>query len=141
MGNAILILTLFRILWWWRFDTGPKPIGNSPAWPGALAKLEHGLVYLLIVGMAASGSAMIALTGADAVIFDGLIQTLPDFHETLARVPHRAGTGLLLGFPGLHAGAALFHHFGTRDATLQRMSFKKKVSERARLPCVLAAAA
>ncbi len=123
MGNAVLVLTLIRLIWWWRFDTRPKPIGNDPRWQETTAKIVHGLFYAIIIVMAASGIAMIAMTGADAIIFDGHDAVLPNFHDYAPRTPHGLGARLMMGLLVLHIGAALLHHFVRRDATLRRMWF------------------
>lgn len=123
MGNAVLILTALRLVWWWRFDTKPPTSGNDPRWQEMSAKAVHILFYLIIIAMAASGIAMIALSGADGIIFDGHQGTLPDFHDYGPRLPHGLGARLMLALLVLHVGAALHHHFVRRDATLKRMWF------------------
>jgi cytochrome b561 len=44
MGIAVLLLTLGRLAWWWRFDNRPAPLGGDPAWQETIAKLVHGLL-------------------------------------------------------------------------------------------------
>lgn len=121
MGNAVLFLTIVRMIWWWRFDTKPPASGNDPRWQETSAKIVHVLFYVIVIAMAASGIAMIALSGADEIIFDGLQGPLPDFHDFGPRLPHGLGARLMLGLLVLHAGAALYHHFVRGDATLKRM--------------------
>ena len=71
MGIAILLLTLARIVWWWRFDAHPAPLSGDPAWQVKSAKGVHGLLYLVVIGMAASGIGMFALSGAGDIVFGG----------------------------------------------------------------------
>jgi cytochrome b561 len=123
MGIAVLLLTLGRLAWWWRFDNRPAPLGGDPAWQEKTAKLVHGLLYLVILAMAASGIGLFVLSGAGDIIFGGAPGPLPDFTTFAPRVPHGIGAKTLLGLFVLHAGAALFHHFIKRDATLRRMWF------------------
>lgn len=123
MGIAILILTLVRIAWWWRFDTQCEPLGGDPAWQVKMAKAVHGLLYLVVLAMAASGIAMFVLSGAGDIIFGGAGGPLPDFADFTSRIPHGIGAKLLLALFVGHAGAALYHHFIKRDATLKRMWF------------------
>ena len=61
-----------------------------------------------------------ALSGAVPIIF-GQGGTLPDFWIYMPRVPHGIGARLLLILLILHAGAALYHHFISRDGLLKRM--------------------
>src|SRR5690606_28206959 len=58
MAIAILLLTLFRIVWWWLFDRKPLPVQGSPAWQEWLARAVHVAFYIVILGMVASGVGM-----------------------------------------------------------------------------------
>ena len=121
LGIAILLLTIGRIVWW-RLDRKPAPVGGSPAWQDLSARAVHLLFYIVILGMAASGIGMFVLSGAGPVVFGGE-GTLPDFTHYLPRVPHGLGARAMVVLLVLHAGAALYHHFVKRDATLRRMWF------------------
>ncbi len=123
LGNAVLVLTFARLVWWWRYDTKPAPVGSGPKWQERIAKLVHSLFYITILGMAASGIAMIALSGADAIIFDGVPGELPDFNAYLPRDLHGFGARLMLVLLILHTGAVLHHHLIKKDVTLGRMWF------------------
>ena len=125
LGVAILVLTITRIVWW-RLDRKPVPVGGSPRWQDLSAKAVHVLFYIVILGMAASGIGMFVLSGAGPVVFGGE-GSLPDFTQYLPRVPHGFGARAMIVLLVLHAGAALFHHFVQRDATLRRMWFGSKV--------------
>ena len=125
VGNAILILTIARVIWWWFFDKRPAPSGNDPHWQELAAKAVHVLFYVLIIALAASGVAMIGLSGADEVIFDGHDAPLPDFFDYGPRIPHGVGARLMAALLILHVGAALFHHFMRKDGTLGRMWYRQ----------------
>ena len=97
----------------------------SPApWQRLAAKLSHGLLYALMLGMPLAGWLLLSLRG-DPVPFFGL--TLPPLaaeNEALAKTLRgwhgdigRAGYALI----GLHAAAGLAHHYLRRDNTLRRM--------------------
>lgn len=124
IGITILLLTLTRLVWWWKFDTKPAPLGGSPIWQEWMARLVHFALYIVILGMAVSGISMFILSGAGAILFAGSPGPLPDFTQFLPRVPHGIGARVFIGLLVLHAGAALYHHFIRRDATLRRMWFK-----------------
>ncbi len=123
MGITILLLTLFRIVWWWRFDAKPAAVGSDPRWQEFSAKAVHVLFYIVILGMTASGIGMFVLSGAGPIVFGGAEGPLPDFHLYPPRVPHGLGARAMVVLLVLHAGAALYHHFIKRDATLRRMWF------------------
>lgn len=123
LGIAILVLTLARLVWWWKFDTKPIPTGNSPAWQEKAAKAVHALLYIVILGMTASGIGMFVLSGAGPILFGGADGVLPDFAEFPPRVPHGLGARAMVALFVLHSGAALYHHFVKRDPTLKRMWF------------------
>ena len=125
LAILVFILTLFRIVWWWRFDQKPAPAGNDPRWQQMSAKAIHVAFYVIILGMAASGIGMMVLSGAGPIIFGGAQGVLPDFHSYLPRTPHGLGARLMSILLILHAGAALYHHFIRRDITLKRMWFGK----------------
>lgn len=123
VGITILLLTLGRIVWWWRFDTKPVSFGNEPPWQEHSAKAVHGLFHITTIGMAASGIAMFVLSGAGLILFGGAEGPLPDFKQYLPRSPHGLGARAMLVLLVFHSGAALYHHFIKRDVTLRRMWF------------------
>ena len=116
----VLLLTLFRIVWWWRFDRKPIPVEGPPPWQGRFARFVHVAFYVVILGMVASGIGMMVLSGAGPIIFGGS-GDLPDFHDYPPRVPHGIGAPLLIVLLVFHAGAALYHQFVLRDGLLGRM--------------------
>lgn len=71
--------------------------------------------------MIASGIVMMVLSGAGPAVFGEPGVVIPDFHGVLPRAPHGFGARLMVVLFVLHAGAALYHHFIQRDATLKRM--------------------
>lgn len=117
---TVLLLTVLRIVWWWRFDLKPQPVQGSSVWQERLARAVHVAFYIVILGMAASGIGMMALSGAALDIFAGS-GALPDFHDYPPRVPHGLGASLLVALLVAHVGAALYHHFIRRDGLLRSM--------------------
>jgi cytochrome b561 len=95
-----------------------------PAWQRRASRISHALLYILMLGMPLGGWLLLSLRG-DPVLFFGL--TLPPLaaeNEELAKLVRRwhgdigrAGYALI----GLHAAAALAHHYLWRDGTLRRM--------------------
>ncbi len=123
LGVAMLVLTLFRIFWWWVYDEKPVSL-PMPGWQDRLSGIVHKLLYIVILGMGASGIGMLVLSGAGASLTDAAASTLPDFTDYAPRVPHGIGAGVFMALLVLHASAALYHHFITKDGLLRRMWFQ-----------------
>ncbi|MCY1180163.1 hypothetical protein D3C76_1082560 [compost metagenome] len=95
-----------------------------PGWQNVLAKAMHLALYALMIGMPLAGW-MVLSAGDKPVPFWGLelphlIGKDPDLAKQIKEVHETVG---VIGYwlIGLHAAAALFHHFVTRDNTLVRM--------------------
>ncbi|MCO5089872.1 cytochrome b/b6 domain-containing protein [Bosea sp. (in: a-proteobacteria)] len=121
---TVLLLTLFRIVWWWRFDRKPMPVEGPPPWQERFARFVHVAFYIVILGMVASGIGMMVLSGAGPTIFGGS-GVLPDFHDYPPRVPHGIGASLLVVLLVFHAGAALYHQFVLGDGLVRRMWYRR----------------
>lgn len=120
----VLLLTAFRIAWWWRFDDKPGPLSGTPVWQNRAARGVHALFYVVIVGMLASGIGLMLLSGAGPSLFGANVMPLPDFWQHPPRVPHGIGARLLVALLVVHIGAALYHQVVRRDRLLQRMWFR-----------------
>jgi cytochrome b561 len=114
-------LTLLRLVWWLAVDNRPAPPEGQGQFQRRLAGLVHALLYIVPLGMAASGVGMLALTGAAEIIFGSAPGPLPDFRLVLPRVPHGIGARLLVALVLGHVAAALWHQFVKRDNLLSRM--------------------
>lgn len=124
LGMSVLALVALRLTA--RLVSGPAPrIGPAPpAWQQRLAEAMHLALYAFMIGMPLLGWFAVSAKG-DPVAFygmqlplligpdKGLYRSLKDIHETIGT----AGYYLI----GLHAAAALFHHYVLRDNTLARM--------------------
>ncbi len=123
LGIAILILVTIRIAYN-AFQVTPAIVPKPPRWQHLSSKLMHYVLYLFLVGVPVVGWLMLSAKGKPIIFFGlelpALIgpdrafgKRLENLHETLAQ----AGYFLI----GLHALAALFHHYIVRDNTLVRM--------------------
>ena len=125
LGLTVLALVLVRIAW--RLYAGaPPPVEGTPRWQARLASLTHGAIYVLILAMPLSGWLYDSASGLRPFRWFGLVEVpklvAPD--EALAASAHGAHEWLfwlLMALVAGHAGAALYHHFIQRDATLARM--------------------
>lgn len=122
LGIAILLLTIVRLSWWLFMDKKPGPI-DMPQWQQRASTLVHQFLYLVILGMAASGIGMMILSEAGPTLFAGSSNILPDFHEFMPRLPHGLGARLIVALVIVHACAALYHQFVKSDGLIRRIWF------------------
>ncbi|WP_438863579.1 cytochrome b [Neptunicella sp.] len=122
IGILLAVLTVFRLIW--RFSQ-PQPVFEGVQWEKMSAKFAHGLLYLLLILIFISGYLIPTADGRGIDVFDWF--TLPSMGElfqhqgTTSGDVHRWGAYILMGLTGLHALAAVKHHFIDKDSTLSRM--------------------
>jgi cytochrome b561 len=125
LGLTVLALVLVRI--GWRLYAGaPQPVAGTPRWQARLASATHAAIYVLILAMPLSGWLYDSASGLRPFRWFGLAEVpkISPPSEAVADAAH--GTHewlfwLLIALVVAHAGAALYHHFFQRDATLVRM--------------------
>lgn len=124
LGVCVFLLVAFRLVI--RLLSGPPPRIQPDLrhWQAAFAKAMHIALYVFMIAMPLLGWLAVSAKG-NAVPFFGLelpqllgankslAHSLKDIHETIGTI----GYYLI----GLHAAAALFHHYVMRDTTLARM--------------------
>jgi len=125
LGLSVLALVVVRV--GIRAFAGPAPpIAPAPdAWMQRASVLVQAALYALLIGapllgwalLGAEGGSLPFLFGAELPPLvprnEGLAEALEDLHEMAGQL----GYGLI----GLHAAAALFHHYVRHDSTLERM--------------------
>ncbi len=125
--GLLLALVLMRRIRW-RLAGGVRlPRAGSGALAAA-ATLTHRILYLLLVG-----TVLLGVTNA-WVRGDTLFMTLkiPAFDPGNAALResvedlHAWAANILLGVAGLHAAAALLHHFVLKDDVLRRMLRRRR---------------
>ena len=124
MGGLLLLLTLFRLFWWFKKDTKPKPLLSIEPWQRTVSHWTHRLLYVLIFLMLGSGISLSIFSGLPDAVFGSA--PMPNFEDFAPRFPHGIISKALGGLILLHAGAALMHHYVQKDSTLRRMWFAKK---------------
>lgn len=124
--HFMLGLSVFVLVWIRLIARALSPRGPAPrTWLGVLATAVHVSLYVLMIAMPIAGWMILSAEG-DPVPFFGL--TLPPLiapDEALAgRIEDVHTTVGAVGYwlIGIHAVAALFHHYVLRDRTLQHMS-------------------
>lgn len=128
LGIAILALMLVRVAVR-LFTASPPPADTGNALLNKAAAAAHGLLYLLVFGIAVSGLVMANATDLPAIVFGGSGAPLPATFEGLtARAVHGALTSLLILLILAHVAAALWHQFVRKDGLFARMSFGRRSS-------------
>jgi len=123
-GITVLGLTILRLIW--RFAAGvPAMPADLPAWQKLGARASHVLLYLLLLAQPLVGWLW-SSAGTQRINFFFLVQIPwligPD--KPLSRsLGHLHGLigNLLLVVIGLHAAAALYHHFVRKDRVMVGM--------------------
>ena len=123
LGLTVLLLVLFRIVVR-LLNANPPITPEPPAWQALVAKLTHFALYGFMLSMPIAGWVILSASGK-AIPFFGLqlpalvgqskdlAAQVKELHETVATI----GYFLI----GMHALAALFHHYISKDDTLKRM--------------------
>jgi cytochrome b561 len=122
-GILIFVIVLARILWR-RMDVTPEAPPTEP-WMKYFAKLAHLALYALLITLpltAVVGAWLeghpLTLLGAED--FGPLLPQVSDIGQAVSYVHTILGNVIIWG-AGLHAVAALFHHFVLRDNVLTSM--------------------
>ncbi|RZI75634.1 MAG: cytochrome b [Variovorax sp.] len=124
LGLSVLALVVVRLAIRWNAGPAPRILPPRPVWQDLLARLVHPMLYAFMIATPILGWLTLGVEGKPIVLFGlhvpsllgpdkALSERLQDVHEALAT----AGYFLI----GLHAAAALIHHYVVRDNTLLRM--------------------
>lgn len=125
LGLAIVALMVARL--YWRLSDPPPAPEKSPfdPWGEWAAKAVQFLIYVLVVAIPAVGIVALFARGHALPVFGvfeipspwpadrAFAHDVTEIHETIANA--------MMVLVGLHAAAALVHHYILRDRTLARM--------------------
>jgi cytochrome b561 len=133
IGLTILTLSVVRLVWRLANPLPPLPAA-MPRWERVSARAVHVLFYVLMIaipllGWATVSSAPLAVPTVWFGLFEWphipFLADLPRAEKRLIEGPlagtHGALAFSMLVLAGLHAAAALKHHFKDRDDVLKRM--------------------
>lgn len=123
LGLSVFLLVLVRIV---ARVTGRTPAitPQPPKWQNIIAKVTHLGLYALMIGMPIGGWLILSASGKPIPFFGlelpALVAPNKDFAGQIKEIHETFGT---VGYYliGLHAAAALFHHYFVKDNTLRRM--------------------
>jgi cytochrome b561 len=123
LGLSVLALVALRlILNLSSLSPGITP--EPPPWQKWISKLVHFALYAFMIFMPVAGWLTVSAAG-DPIPFFGLhLPALIGPNEALSESIedlHKSGATVGYFLVGLHAAAALFHHYFLRDNTLRRM--------------------
>lgn len=124
IGLVLFAVMLARVLWRW-FSPPPASLPNHGRMTRMASKLGHSFLYLGLFVLMISGYLISTADGRGIPVF-GLFEvpasltSIPD-QEDVAGLVHEYLAWTLVVFAGVHALAALKHHFIDRDRTLTRM--------------------
>jgi len=123
LGMGVLAITLIRLAWR-AFDATPDD-PPMPPWMRLSSKVVHAMIYilLLVIPLTAISGAWIEghpLTLLGSVRVGPLLSEAHDVGVAIASIHTWLGDAILW-VAGVHAAAALYHHFVLRDGVLRSM--------------------
>jgi cytochrome b561 len=120
-GALVLLLAAVRLAW--RAGHPPPPAADLPAWQRRASRAAHALLYVAMIVLPLSG-LLFTNFGKGIRIFALALAPIGGPDEALSQLfkgVHEAAGIVLAAIVSAHVAAALWHHFGQRDATLARM--------------------
>lgn len=123
-GIVIAALMVVRLVHRWLHPVAVAP-GNAPAWERSVARATHLLFYAVLIvgpflGWASASAHSIPVRLFGLVLLPALAPRKAAWALQAGDV-HGLAMWVLLGLIGLHAAAALYHHFVRHDDVLRRM--------------------
>ena len=123
LGKGVLAVALIRVAWR-AFDAAPNH-PPMPPWIRLSSKVVHAMIYILLLAVpltAISGAWLEGhpLTFLGNVRIGPLLTDAHDVGSAIASIHTWLGD-TLLWVAGVHATAALYHHFVLRDGVLRSM--------------------
>ena len=123
IGVTVFVLLLARVAWR-AIRKPPELVSSMPRLQRIAAKATHIALYALLAVVPIAGYLMSNLEGEAVKVFGLTLPTLAAPNEAAAGFfgeAHSVAAWTLIVLAGVHALAALKHHFIDRDATLLRM--------------------
>lgn len=124
IGLCLLAVMLLRLIWR-KASPPPLPLTNHNQRTQRASKAAHWLLYIVLFTLMLTGYLISTADGRGISVFGWFevpasLTSIPD-QEDIAGELHEWLAWTLIILAGLHALAALKHHFIDRDRTLLRM--------------------
>lgn len=124
LGLSVLVLVAARIVIRLMGPGAPPILPELKRWQAMLSRATHLALYAFMVSMPVLGWLVVGAEGKDIPFFGLQLPPLTDIDKPFAHSVediHKAIGTIGYFLVGLHAAAALFHHYAVRDNTLARM--------------------
>lgn len=123
LGLTVFALVGVRLIVNW---VSPAPVIDPPIarWQDMTAKAVQALLYALMFAMPLLGWLTLSAAGKPILFYGWQLPALIAENKGLAeniKEIHEAGATVIYFLVGIHALAALYHHYFVRDNTLRRM--------------------
>lgn len=125
-GLSVLAMAIVRLVIRTCSQT-PAIVPEPPLWQKFLSGLAHVALYVLMIGMPLLGWLTLSALGKPVPFFGLDLPALIEVNKPLGKQLEHLHAFIGEGgyyLIGLHAMAALFHHYVIKDNTLSRMSIK-----------------
>jgi superoxide oxidase len=123
LGISVLVLVVARVIARW-MSVAPRIQPQPPKWQTIFANGTHLALYVWMLAMPLLGWLTLSAEGETVSFFGFQLPQLIGASESVAdwtQELHEGGGTVGYFLIGLHAAAALFHHYVVRDNTLRRM--------------------
>ena len=121
LGLLVIAVVVARLIW---RNTGGRQLPQPyTGWMGLAAKVAHYGLYALVIAVLLLGLGYEAIR-ADNILNLGRLPSIAPGNKDLRNQVgdlHALAANAILILAGLHASAALFHHFVLKDNVLRRM--------------------
>jgi cytochrome b561 len=122
VGLVIFILTFIRIVFILKSpDVTPLHVDGIRA---KLIKINHVLIYVVVIAMAVSGIVLSQLSGLGEIVFFGANKAIPNLEEFLPYFSHVILSKVLMFLIVMHVVGVFSYMYKTKENILTRMWFK-----------------
>lgn len=129
VGVLLVLTMIFRFLWH-LYSPTPQQFSNTPRWQFKWVRLLHLSFYMWILFLGVSGYLISTAEGDPIQVFSWFevpsLLTPFDQQAEIAGSIHKWMAYGVMALVGLHALAAIWHHFFLKDNTLKKMLFSKR---------------
>lgn len=124
LGIVVLLISLWRAVITVR---GPRPPAEPdwPAWLSLARRAVHLGLYAVMLLLAASGAATVALSGLGEVLISGDLARWPELAAVPPANAHHLLASVMPALLALHVLAALYHQLALHDRLVDRIVPKR----------------